>query len=260
MSMERVAALTDQTASALSAARSSLVSAAATADGVHQLIRRSEADIAELPGQASRVRDADEPRPYLRNAQELAEGIDRRMRDGQRGLGEVGDDLAQASRALDAGRQFIAELEQQPERQAAETEHLKQRLEVLSRAVGQAGEGVQEAGARLAAARRNIEPLVYSSSNLDDPDRTAAMISGVAVGADNDVMAVQRRLAGVSEGLDYVQPQATQAAHLSADLANTARAAANPTRPADQAKPGSATTQDAHRKPSEPAHSALRDL
>lgn len=260
MSKERVAALTDQTAAALSAARSSLVSAGAITDHIRQGLRRSESDIADLAGQASGVRHADEPRPYLRNAQELADGIDSRMRAGQRGLSEVGDDLAQASRALAAGLQFVAELEQLPERQVAETEQLRQRLEVLGRAVGEAGDVAEEVGAQLGAARQNVEPLLYSSANVDDRDRTAAMITEAGTGADNDVMSVQRRLAGLSENLDNAQPQAAAAAHLGADLANTARIASNPTQAADQAKPGSAAGEDAHRHPSEPAHSAIRDL
>ncbi|QNE19232.1 hypothetical protein F1D05_16555 [Kribbella qitaiheensis] len=262
MSKERVAALTEQTAAALHAARSSLGSAAAITDEVRQGLRRGEADIAELAGQASRVRYADEPRPHLRNAQELADGVDRRMRDGQRGLGEVGDDLAQATRALNAGRQFVAELEQLPERQVAETEQLRQRVEVLSRAVRDAGDVVEAVGARLGAARQNVEPLLNASSHVDDPNRTAAMIAeaGTGTGADNDVMSVQRRLVGLSEDLDNAQPQAAVAAQQGADLANTARVAANPTRAADQAKPGSAADQDAARRPAEATQSALRDL
>jgi chromosome segregation ATPase len=260
MSKERVAALTDQTAAALAAARSSLGSAAVTTENVRQVLRRSEGDIAELAGQATRVRYADEPRPYLRNAQELAEDVDRRMRDGQRGLGEVGDDLEQATRALDAGRQFVAELEQLPERQVAETEHLRQRVEALSSAVRNAGDVVQDVGARLGAARQNVEPLLESSGHVDDRDRTAAMIAQAGSGVDNDVMSVQRRLAGLSENLDHAQPQAAAAAHLGADLANTARVAANPTKASDQSKPGSAADQDPHRRTNEPAHSALRDL
>jgi hypothetical protein len=117
------------------------------------------------------------------------------MRDGQRGLGEVGDNLEQATRALNAGRQFVAELEQLPERQVAETEQLRQRLEAPGDAVQHAGEVAQDVGARLGAARQNVEPLIYSSGHVDDRDRTAALIAQVGSGADNDVMSVQRRLA-----------------------------------------------------------------
>ena len=260
MSKERVAALTDQTAAALAAARGSLGAAAATTDDVRQVLRRSEGDLAELVGQGTKVSYAEEPRPYLRNAQQLADDADRRMRDGQRGLAEVGGNLEQANRALNAGRQFVAELETLPEREVAQTEQLKQRLEVLGSAVRNAGEVVQDINGQLGAARAKVEPAVYVSSNLDDPVRTASTITQAGRGADNDVMSVQRRLAGLSENLDHAQPQAAQAAHLGADLANTARVAANPTKAADQAKPGSASDQEPHRKSTEPAHSALRDL
>jgi ABC-type transporter Mla subunit MlaD len=183
-----------------------LSSAAATAQDVKQLLRRSEPDIAELTGQAPRVRYADEPRPYLRNAQQLADDVDRRMRAGQRGLGEVGEDLAQATRALNAGRQFVAELEQLPEREVAETEHLRQRLEVLGGAVRNATDAAEEIGTQLGVARQNVEPVLNASMHVDDRDRTAAMIAEAGTGADNDVMSVQRRLAALGEDLDRAQP------------------------------------------------------
>jgi chromosome segregation ATPase len=250
---EQAALLAEQAANALAAARTSLSIAADVTDEVDSVLRRSENDIYELPTQARLVRDTDDPQRHLRNAQGAAEDIERRLRNGQAGLVDVRDHLDQGARALDAGRQILTELEQLPGQQGEATDRLRSRLDGLGRAVRDAGEGVEEAGKRLAAARSNIEPLIYQSTRIDDPHRTAAVIGDAGANVQNDVMAVQRRLAGLRQGFDAARPEATAAAQQSADLAMAARAAMNPTPASAQRRSAGSSEMDPRRRNAEQA-------
>jgi hypothetical protein len=226
---EQAALLAEQAASALAAARRSLGLAADVTDEVDKVLKRSENGIDELPDHARLMRETNNPQWSLLNANRAAEVIEQRLRVGQSGIADVRDHLDQGARALDAGRQFLTELEQLPGQQGKELDRLRFRLDGLGRAVRDAGEGVDEAGKRIAAARRNIEPLIYPPNHIDDRHRTAAMIGNTGANVQNDVMAVRSRLAGLREDFDLTQPNATVAAWQSAELATAARAAMNPT-------------------------------
>jgi hypothetical protein len=256
---EQAALLAEQAANALAAARTSLIFAAEATDNVDSILRRTENDIYELPTQARLVRDTDEPQRHLRNAQGAADEIERRIRNGQAGLVDVRDHLDQGDRALNAGRQILTELEQLPGQQGEATDRLRSRLDGLGRAVRDAGEGVEEAGKRLAAARRNIEPLIYQSSHIDDPRRTAAVINEAGVSVENDVMAVHRRLAGLRDDFDAARPNATAAAQQSAELAMAARAAMNPTPASVKSGPAGSSEMDLRRRKAEPAQGPDRE-
>jgi hypothetical protein len=256
---EQAALLAEQAANALAAARTSLSIAADITDEVDSALGRSENDISELPTQAKLVRDADEPGPYLRNAQGAADAIDRRIRDGQAGLAEVRDHVDQGARALNAGRQFLTELEQLPGQRGEATKLLRSRLDSLGGAVQKAGEGVEDAGRRLAAARRNIEPLIYQSRHIDDPGRTAAVIGDAGANVKNDMRVVQGGLAGLREGLEAARPNATAAAQQSADLARAASAAMNPTPTSAQRGSAASSELDLRRRNAGPAQGGHLD-
>jgi chromosome segregation ATPase len=250
---EQAALLAEQAANALAAARTSLSIAADVTDEVDSVLRRSENDIYELPTQARLVRDTDDPQRHLRNAQGAAEEIERRLRNGQAGLVDVRDHLDQGARALDAGRQILTELEQLPGQQGEATDRLRSRLDGLGRAVRDAGEGVEQAGKRLAAARRNIEPLIYQTSRIDDPHRTAAVIGDAGANVQNDVMAVQRRLAGLREDFDTARPNTAAAAQQGAELAMVVRAATNPATASPQRGSTGSSEMDLRRRNAGPA-------
>jgi chromosome segregation ATPase len=250
---EQAALLAEQAANALAAARTSLGLAADVTDEVDNVLRRSENDIYELPAQARLVRDNEDPQRHLRIAQGAAEEIEQRLRNGQAGLVEVRDHLDQGARALDAGRQILTELEQLPGQQGEATDRLRSRLDGLGRAVRDAGEGVEAAGRRLADARLNIEPLIYQSRQIDDPHRTAAVIGDAGANVQNDVMVVQRRLAGLREDFEAARPNATAAAQQSAELAMAARAAMNPTPASAQRGSAGSSEMDLRRRSAGPA-------
>jgi hypothetical protein len=249
---EQAAQLAEQAANALAEARRSLGVAADVTDEVDKVLRRSENGIDELPAHARLMRETEDPQLRLRNAYRAAEVIEQRLRDGQAGLGDVREHLDQGARALDAGRQILTELERLPGQQGEATDHLRSRLDGLGRAVRDAGEGVEEAGKRLAAARRNIEPLIYAPGHIDDPHRTATVIGDTGANVQNDVMAVRRRLAGLREDFDAAGPNATAAARQSADLAVAARAAMNPTPASAQRGAAGSSEMDPWRRDSGP--------
>jgi hypothetical protein len=246
---EHAAMLAESTVNALTAARTSLGFAAESADEADQVLRRGENDLAELSGQVNRIRYAgDEPQRtpedvatevhrHFRNAQELASDVDRRLQAGAGGLREARDHLEQSARAIAAGRQFVDELEQIPGRQGPRTEQLRDRLANLDRAVHGAMAGVDRTGWRLAAAHRNIEPLLEGHGYTGDPARTAAMVSEAATGADQDVMHARSGIRTLREDFDTARPDAHIAARDSDELATAIRAGTNPTPRAQQTAP-----------------------
>jgi chromosome segregation ATPase len=146
---EQAALLAEQAAHALAAARKSFINAADVADDVDSDLRRCENEIYELPNQAMlALRNTDKSERHLRIANEAADGIELRVRHGQAGLLKVRDHLDDGSRALDAGRQILTELEQLPGQQSDATDHLRSRLDRLGHAVRDAEKGVEQAGAR----------------------------------------------------------------------------------------------------------------
>ena len=251
---EQAALLAEQAAHALAAARKSFINAADVADDVDSDLRRCENEIYELPNQAMlALRNTDKSERHLRIANEAADSIELRVRHGQAGLLKVRDHLDDGSRALDAGRQILTELEQLPGQQSDATDHLRSRLDRLGHAVRDAEKGVEQAGTRLAAARRSIEPVIYGPSSIDDPRRTAAVIGDAGANARSDVMAVQGRLAGLREDFDAARPNATAAARESAELAMATRAAMNPTPPSAQRGSTGSSQLDLRRRAAGPA-------
>jgi len=235
---ERAFVLADSTVNALTAARNSLSFAADAADEVDNVLRRSENDIDDLRSQSNRVRDADEPWRPVRNAQELGQDVDRRLRGGRQGLEEVRDHLEQSARAIAAGRSFLAELEELPGRRSATTEQLRYRLESLDRAVHGAVAGVERTDWRLTAARRNVEPLFEASAHSDDRARTAAVINDVGEDVGRDVGHARGAIRTLREDLDNTRPDAFNIAKDTSDLATAIRAGTNPTPQSAQTAPG----------------------
>lgn len=227
---ERVAGLTEHAASAMIAARSSLSQAAYTAEEVDQVLRRGESDIDELSAVAGKVRWAEDgPERHFRDAQAYADGIEQRLGQGRRGLEEVAGHLDQATVALNVGRQALLELEQGQDQRGGPTENLRQRIEGLGRAVGAAREGVNESAGRLDRAKENLQPLVFSSSYVEDRGRTAAAVKEAQSTVSKDVSTVRGDLAGLRDRFDATEHEVNRTAQQSVDLATTARAAMNPT-------------------------------
>lgn len=80
-------ALAEKAARAMIVARTSLEQAVNAADEVESRLGWREFDIAELEGDANRVRGEAQPEPFLRSAQASADTLDERLRDEQGVLG-----------------------------------------------------------------------------------------------------------------------------------------------------------------------------
>ncbi|GAA1718941.1 hypothetical protein GCM10009745_79830 [Kribbella yunnanensis] len=257
---QRAAVLADTAFRALTAARVSLGEAADTTRDVDNYLRRSEEDIFELPPQANRVREAEEPAPFQRNAQYLAGQVDDRLRAGRRGIDEVRDRLGDGARALKASREALTELSELPvEHDQAAMSRLAYQLDTLDRAVDNFGESINQADRRLVAAREAIDPLLNSSQYVDDRQATAARITNVAESLDTQLMQTRAGLRTLNEGFDDARGDANQAKGESAELAKAFHAAANPTPRADQ-HPQKAATDAAHKPKESEITSRLRDL
>ncbi|MFI5730216.1 hypothetical protein ACIA49_08865 [Kribbella sp. NPDC051587] len=256
---ERAAWLAETAANALSAARSSLGRAADVTRDVDNFLRRSEQEVFELPGQANRIAVESEPRPWVRNVQQLADQADQRVRYGQQGINEVRDRLSDGARALKAGRDALTELSELPvEHDQAAMSRLSSRIDALDRAVVDFGEGIDNADRRLVATRETLDPLINSSANVQDRDATAAGITNAAQTADSQLMHTRAGLNTLNQAFDNTQADSHHAAAESADLARAFHAAANPTPRTDQ-QTQPAAADEAHHPKSDIA-SRLRDL
>lgn len=257
---QRAAWLADTAANALNAARVSLLQAADVTRDVDAYLRRSEQEVFELPVQAQRVQFAEEPRPFQRNAQEVADQIDQRLSAARRGIDEVRDRVGDGARALKAGRDALTELSTLPvQHDHAAMDRLSHQLNSLDRAVGNFSESIDSADRRLVGAREALDPLINSSVHVDDRQAAAARITTAAQGADTQLMQTRSGLNSLNQAFDDSHVDSHQAAAESADLARAFHAAANPTPRAAQ-QHQAAATEEAHKPKESEISSRLRDL
>ncbi|TDD63105.1 hypothetical protein E1263_02030 [Kribbella antibiotica] len=257
---ERAAWLADIAANALHSARGSLGRAAHVTQEVDNYLRRSEEELAYLPGQANQVRAAEgETRPFVRNAQHLAGTADDRIRHGQAGIAEVRNQLDQGANALRAGREALNELSTLPvQHDTAAMVRLAYKIGALDNAVQNAHHGMDEASRRLTSARDSLAPLV-NGAPTQDRESTAALINQSATAADTQLANARLGLGTLNESFATTQGDSQAAAADSADLARHFAAAANPTpSAAQQHQP--AAGDEAHKPKESEIASRLRGL
>ncbi|GAA3559161.1 hypothetical protein [Kribbella ginsengisoli] len=275
---QRAASLTDQTASALVAARSAMMSARqATADFDRLLEARLEeagtlgvsaqrayegemlGRRAETPG--ARDNATDDIRRALYSAGLTSDQLDGRLQRDIGRLDEIGDDLDRSSRALTHGKGFLDELEQlpverdehgEPTPQAAEqlkqTAILRQRVSTMENSIGTAGTGVSNAKTQLTAARETAHRLVNSPPSVGTDGRISNTIDQTRTELGSNLRSARQRLDGANEDLTAARPAAEDAAQRSVDLANATRAGLNPTPPSHQGPPGGPSESDLSRR------------
>lgn len=108
---QQAQALADTAGSATVAARNYLLTAAELGSETQQALRRCEDDVVALRQQERGVTTGDHPRPYLRNAIDLADMTDRTLRATEARIDEMGQYLTGAGHALTAAHDALLGLE-----------------------------------------------------------------------------------------------------------------------------------------------------
>jgi chromosome segregation ATPase len=263
----RAADLTEESSRALGAARQAMSDAADVARRIDGLLRQCEDDLGGLAAEAPKLRDveahetetaAEEARPHLRTAALYADQVDERLRRGQGDLEELGDHLARARQALTAGQRATYELDQLQLPHGVATDEVRARLHNLRGAVQDAGENLDVTGRRIAAARRALEPVIYSSMNAH-PRAAANQIRGAGEAVDGDMVAARRELAESRDGLDGAAAGALGAAQYTGEQAAAMRAAMNPTPASAMRAPAASSETDLRHRIDGPATDQNRD-
>ncbi|MEV6417692.1 hypothetical protein [Kribbella sp. NPDC051718] len=276
---QRAANLTDQTASALVAARSAMLSAReATADFDRLLeARLEEAGSLGVPAQHAREgeyagRQADSPgardnatddiRRALYSAGLTSDQLNGRLQRDIGQLEQIGDDLDRSSRALTHGKSFLDELEQlpverdeqtgEPTPEAAEqlkqTAILRQRVSTMENSIGTASTGVRNAETQLKSARETARRLVQSPPSVGTDGRISNAIDQTREELGSNLRSARQRLDGANQDLTAGRPAAEEAAQRSVDLANATRAGLNPTPPSNDRPPAGPSESDLSRR------------
>jgi len=236
---QRAALAADTAVNALSAARNSLSFAADTAVEVDKALFRSEQEIDALRSYASHVRERrDEPWRSVRSALESGQDVEERLRQAQRGLGEVRDHLEQSARAIAAGREFLDDIERVPGYRSEATDQLRNRLAGLDRAVHGSIAGVERTGWRLTAAQQNLKPVLEVSLSEEQRERTAATIDEVSAGVTRDVAHARGGIEVLGDNFADDRADAWNVGKDTSDLATAIRAGTNPTPQSAQTAPG----------------------
>jgi hypothetical protein len=268
---QRAANLTDQTAAALIASRSAMMSAMhATADFDRLLDARldeaaslsTSADRAREGEQAARLADSpgvrenatDDVRRALYSAGLTSDQLDGRLQRDLGQLEQIGDDLERSSRTLGHAKSFLDELEQvpverdeqtgEPTPEAAEqlkqTAILRQRVSSMENSLGAATEGVKGAETQLRTARETARNLAQYPPGIAADGRISNAIDDTRAEVSGNLRSARRGLDGANQDLTAARPDAEEAAARGADLANATRAGLNPTQPSNQRPPAAA--------------------
>ncbi|WP_328321683.1 hypothetical protein OHA70_25050 [Kribbella sp. NBC_00382] len=276
---QQAANLTDQTASALVAARSAMMAARdATADFDRLLeARLEEAGNLGVPAQRARESEyagrlADSPgardnatddiRRALYSAGLTSDQLNGRLQRDIGQLEQIGDDLDRSSRALTHGKSSLDDLEQlpverdeqtgEPTPEAAEqlrqTSILRQRVSTMENSIGTASTGVKNAETQLKAARETARRLVHAPPSVGTDGRISNAIEQTREELGSNLRSARQRLDGANQDLTAGRPAATEAAQRSIDLANATRAGLNPTPPSHDGPPGGPSGSDLSRR------------
>lgn len=225
---ERADVLVAETAHAIAAARYYLSVAVTIGDETRGGIARCENDVAELRSQSAGIRHGEHPRPYLRNAQDLAETTNRGLRATQGRITELNDYLNSAGAALDVGRRAMQQLDGL--RPTLETEQdqlqfLGSRIEGLSAGLDQARPAVEEAHTRLARARGNLEPLLYGPGDVQNRSASSQAVEVAGEAATSNLRAAREGVTDSQTQVHDLMLSAEMAEHGTAALSEAARAA-----------------------------------
>ncbi|GAA0580296.1 hypothetical protein HPO96_20180 [Kribbella sandramycini] len=250
----RAAELAEFAANALHDARLKLSHAADATQELNTVLRRAEDEIYELPLQASKMEATGQARPFLQNAQYVADQIDRRLENGGHLVGEIRDRLDSATTGLQAGRQALEELSRLPVEHDRELmDRLSHRISDLNTAVNSAHDGLDRANTRIGRAQESLGGLIEHRS---EPSPT--FVRDTAADVDRDLMHTRTGVRELAEDLDGHDPNAAATAQ-DAELARAFHAGAYTTaKSAQRHQPAAA--DEAHKPAETEITSRLRGL
>ncbi|MFI7062560.1 hypothetical protein ACIBL3_16380 [Kribbella sp. NPDC050124] len=238
-----VAIRTEQIATALSKARTTLesVALATSQTGLDRVLERRLDDVESLRTGAGWVREneaearavnnnpesedvqrfrAEESvRGAFRGVQHTAGVLVERINGTREELGELSDQLAYASHELDRGIDQLDKLEQLPGRRTADTELMRSRLQNLQGAVGVASESLGRATARLESARDAAWKLETSALEVDGSGQHSLLVDRTSSQLETDLSVAREGLTGLSGQLTIAEPGANEATSQSIKMA-----------------------------------------
>lgn len=242
---ERAAQLADEAATAIHTARRALGKASSLAGEAGEVLGRAWAGAAELRGTAEQVRTARQPRRSVLDAQDSAGFVHQKARFGEEIIAEVRGQLEIARDQLRTGRRALDALSRIPGPEADQVDDLRGRVDKLEDAVHFTGQRVTEVAGKLATARGNVEPMVVQARELDDVEVSSSTVGSTGTSADRNLKAAREGMADLQREFARTDPVASDAERDTIELANTMRAALNP------------TAQAAH-QPADPEQAAFR--
>ncbi|WBQ03101.1 hypothetical protein [Kribbella sp. CA-293567] len=228
MSAQRAAELADHVAQSIQEARGSLTRAANAAEDLGQVTRQIEGSVEELNYSGSLAGRSDDPARFLRDAQDHASDVYRRLGQGEELIGDVRSQLDQTRDRLTEGRRSLDELTQVPEQRSEVTAGLRQRLDTLDAAVRTAGRQVEQVSRKFAVAQGNVEPMVDQARNGNLQDLTSSSVASTGRSAEQNVQQAKSELRNLREGFDEAGPVANQAQRDAVELDRLARVGFNP--------------------------------
>jgi len=250
---EQAAQLADEAATAIYAARRALGNASSLATEAGEMLGRARSGATELRATAEQVRTAEQPRRYVLDAQDSAGFVHQKAKVGEEILAEVRGQLEIARDQLRTGRRALDALSRIPGPETDQADDLRGRVDKLEDAVHFTGQRVTEVAGKLATARGNVEPMVIQAKDLDDLEVSSSTVSSTGTTADRNLTAAREGMADLQREFARTNPVASDAERDTIELANTMRAALNPTPNPTQNPPQNPTHQ-----PADPEQAAFR--
>ncbi|TDO43199.1 hypothetical protein EV643_119132 [Kribbella sp. VKM Ac-2527] len=263
---QRAENLTEDAITALTKARTAIMSAAEGTVGVDKQLERREDEIAYLSTKADDIREsanAEEMGPHFRNAIIEADTLRADLQKVSGAIEELVDELHKGRTAVRVGSTALDELGKMPELSAdhqAEAGRLRKTLTGFGEAMQQAGESLTMAQDRVEAARGKLKTLQDASLDTEDKGQAADTVKDAHTGVNADATAVRENLQELGRGFDESEPEVDKAIKESIELANAVRAGLNPERPGDRTLPPGSTDQGAQTRGSGPGQTVHLDL
>ncbi|MEJ1110801.1 MULTISPECIES: hypothetical protein [unclassified Kribbella] len=195
-----------------------------------------------------------EVRKEFSKTQQTAGVLMERIRESESEVAGLGELLKQSSDAIDSGIEHLDKLEQLPGRSNSTTHQLRVRLNNLRNAVTTAGGTLNRAATRLESARVTAARFEVRGSEIDGEDLRSVVVDRTGSQLETDVSVAREGLAGLNGQVAIAAPSAHDAFNQSADLANAARAAQNPTPTSAQQISAGSGEQDRRHGAGGPAH------
>jgi hypothetical protein len=230
---DRAQDLAETARNATAAARNYLSIAMELGEETRRAISRCEEDVREIRGQDRGILDGEHPRPYMRNAIELADLTDRGLVATEARIQEMGEYLSSAGTALEVARDSLRELDARGAQWAppSQVRFLESRIIGLGKAVDEARPVVEEARVRVARARGNLEPMLYARPEVEARAAAAMAVQIVGDSAERNLRGSMAKVAEAGARLEVAMPSAslaTKEAGGLSDAALAARAASSP--------------------------------